>query len=92
MALKNYISKVGTTVLSVYNVASQDNKGVRDSIGITVDPKDLQINLLNLLDSGHKAVQDAGITAAFTMEEGPVTSETNRMAMPRLTVTQEMLL
>lgn len=56
MALIDYVSEKGSTVLSFYNVVSQDNKGVRDSIGITVDPEDLKWNIHNLLAEGYTAV------------------------------------
>ena len=52
MSLKKFVSDKGSVVLSFYNVVNQDDKGVRDSIGITVDPEDLKANIQELLDDG----------------------------------------
>ncbi|MGH1456368.1 MAG: polysaccharide deacetylase family protein [Alphaproteobacteria bacterium] len=47
------MTEKGSAVFSFYNVVDQENKGVRDSIGITVDPKDLIENIKDLVNSGY---------------------------------------
>lgn len=56
MGLKDKISNSGSVVFSFYNVAKQDDKGIRDSAGLTVDPQDLKRNIVELMAAGHKAV------------------------------------
>ncbi len=60
MGLKDKIGKNETAVFAFYNTVNQENKGVRDSIGITVDPEDLKNNIEDLITSGFEptSIQD----------------------------------
>lgn len=58
MALK--VSNEGATVFNFYNVVDQSNKGMRDSIGITVGPDELITNVDAMLEGGARQYLSGG--------------------------------